>query len=66
MPFGQQPSYLFRDNDGVYGDEVSRFLVELGLPKSKRPTDAPGKMKSIRGKVWRYATARVVGPRDGP
>jgi hypothetical protein len=27
MPFGQQPSYLFRDNDGIYGDEVSRFLV---------------------------------------
>ena len=21
MPFGLQPTYLFRDNDGIYGDE---------------------------------------------
>ena len=49
MPFGQQPSYLFRDNDGIYGDEVSRFLVGLGLQKSKRPTAAPGKIHSWKG-----------------
>jgi hypothetical protein len=25
MPFGRQPTYLFRDNDGIYGDEVTGF-----------------------------------------
>ena len=49
MPFGQQPSYLFRDNDGIYGDQVGRFLVGLGLQKSKRPTAAPGKIHSWKG-----------------
>jgi hypothetical protein len=29
MPFGQQPSYLFRDSDGIYGDEVTRFLSQI-------------------------------------
>ena len=33
MPFGQQPSYLFRDNDGIYGDEVGRFLAGTGIAK---------------------------------
>jgi len=28
MPFGQQPSYLFRDNDGICGEEV--FPDECG------------------------------------
>jgi hypothetical protein len=35
MPFDQQPSYLFRDNDGVYGDEVSRFVVGTGIAEVK-------------------------------
>ena len=35
MPFGVQPSYLFRDNDGIYGDEVSRFLVGTGIEEVK-------------------------------
>jgi putative transposase len=35
MPFGVQPSYLFRDNDGIYGDEVSRFLVGTGIKEVK-------------------------------
>ena len=64
MPFGQQPSYLFRDNDGLYGDEVSRFVVGSGVAEVKKGPPVP-LAKSIRGKVWRYATARVVGPRGG-
>jgi putative transposase len=35
MPFGVKPSYLFRDNDGIYGDEVSRFLVGTGIKEVK-------------------------------
>jgi hypothetical protein len=31
MPFGVQPSYLFRDNDAIYGDEVGRFLKRTGI-----------------------------------
>ena len=35
-------THLFRDNDGIYGDEVRQFLVGIGLKKSKRPTGARG------------------------
>jgi len=31
MPFGIQPTYLFRDNDRIYGDEVGRFLKGTGI-----------------------------------
>ena len=27
-PFGRQPRYLFRDNDGIYGHGVDAFLRE--------------------------------------
>jgi hypothetical protein len=26
MPYGQQPRFVFRDNDGIYGDGVEEFL----------------------------------------
>src|SRR3974377_1787769 len=41
MPFGQQPSYLFRDNDGIYGDEVGRFLVGTGVAEVKTAHRCP-------------------------
>ena len=41
MPFGQQPTYLFRDNDGIYGDEVSRFLVGTGIAEVKTAHRCP-------------------------
>ena len=41
MPFGQQPSYLFRDNDGIYGDEVGRFLVGTGIAEVKTAHRCP-------------------------
>ncbi len=31
MPFGQQPRYLFRDNDQIYGQAVRAFLVGCGI-----------------------------------
>ena len=41
MPFGQQPSYLFRDNDGIYGDAVSRFVVGTGIAEVKTAHRCP-------------------------
>jgi len=41
MPCGQQPSYVFRDNDGIYGDEVSRFLVGTGIAEVKTAHRCP-------------------------
>jgi hypothetical protein len=41
MPFGQQPSYLFRDNDGIYGDEVGRFVVGTGITEVKTAHRCP-------------------------
>ena len=31
MPFGLQPRYLFRDNDGIYGHGVALFLQRRGI-----------------------------------
>lgn len=31
MPFGLQPKYLFRDNDGIYGNGVRAFLESCGI-----------------------------------
>jgi len=31
MPFGEQPRYLFRDNDGIYGHGVGAFLICCGI-----------------------------------
>jgi putative transposase len=41
MPFGQQPNYLFRDNDGIYGEAVSRFLVGNGIEEVKTAYRCP-------------------------
>jgi putative transposase len=41
LPFGLQPRYMFRDNDGVYGDEVSRFLVGTGIEEVKTAYRSP-------------------------
>jgi hypothetical protein len=58
MPFGQQPTYLFRDNDRIYGVEVDRFLAGSGIEEQNGPPVPVA--KSIRGKVWRHPAARAV------
>ena len=40
-PFGLQPRYMFRDNDGIYGDEVSRFLKRTGIEEVKTAYRSP-------------------------
>jgi len=46
-PFDLQPRYMFRDNDGIYGDEVSRFLVGTGIEKVKTAYRSPWQITSI-------------------
>ena len=40
-PFGLRPRYMFRDNDGIYGDAVSRFLVGTGIEQVKTAYRSP-------------------------
>ena len=40
-PCGLQPRYMFRDNDGIYGDAVSRFLVGTGIEEVKTAYRSP-------------------------
>jgi putative transposase len=46
MPFGQQPTYLFRDNNGIYGDEVGQFLVGTGIEEIKTAYRSPWQTRS--------------------
>jgi transposase InsO family protein len=41
MPFDSQPRYMFRDNDGIYGNEVSRFLGGTGIEEVKTACRSP-------------------------
>jgi hypothetical protein len=41
MPFGQQPTYLFRDNDRIYGEEMRRFLLGTGIEEIKTACRSP-------------------------
>jgi putative transposase len=40
-PFGSQPRYLFRDNDGIYGHEVSQYLIGTGIEEVKTAYRSP-------------------------
>jgi transposase InsO family protein len=40
-PFGIQPTYLFRDNDGIYGDDVSQFLRGTGIEEVRTAFRSP-------------------------
>jgi putative transposase len=41
MPFGIQPTYLFRDNDAIYGGEVGRFLKGTGIEEVRTAFRSP-------------------------
>ena len=40
-PFGKQPRYLFRDNDGIYGHGVSAFLESCGILEVRTAYQSP-------------------------
>ena len=65
LPAEFEPSYLFRDNDGVYGDEVGRFLVGTGIAEVKTAHHCPWQNPFVE-RYGGYPTARVAGARDGP
>ena len=41
MPFGLQPKYLFRDNDGIYGNGVRAFLDKCGIEEVRTAYRSP-------------------------
>jgi len=41
MPFGEQPRYLFRDNDGIYGHGVHGFLTCCGILQVRTAYQSP-------------------------
>jgi len=41
MPFGTQPKYLFRDNDGIYGLGVKAFLKSSGIEEVRTAYRSP-------------------------
>ena len=41
MPYGVQPKYLFRDNDGIYGNGVRAFLDSCGMEEAHRACRSP-------------------------
>ncbi len=41
MPWGEQPRYMHRDNDGIYGDGVSAFLVSCDIEEVRTAFRSP-------------------------
>ena len=41
MPFGLQPKYLFRDNDGIYGNRVRAFLESCDIEEVRTAYRSP-------------------------
>jgi hypothetical protein len=41
MPFGRQPRYVFRDNDGIYGYGVKLFLESCGIREVRTALRSP-------------------------
>jgi putative transposase len=41
MPFGEQPRYLFRDNDGIYGHGIALFLKRCGTREVRAALQSP-------------------------
>jgi transposase InsO family protein len=40
-PFGRQPRFLFRDNDGIYGHGVRAFLISCGIREVRTTYGSP-------------------------
>jgi hypothetical protein len=41
MPFGEQPRYVFRDNDGIYGQGVRGFLRSCSIREVRTAFRSP-------------------------
>ena len=40
-PFGRQPRYVFRDNDGIFGHEVRAFFDSCGIEEVRTAYRSP-------------------------
>lgn len=41
MPFGKQPRFMFRDNDGIFGHGVGLFLTRCGIEEVRTAFRSP-------------------------
>ena len=62
MPYGLQPKYLFRDNDGIYGNGVKAFLKGCGIEEVRTAYRSPWQNPFIDRyvSIQPYATNREV------
>ena len=51
MPFGEQPRYLFRDNDGIYGHGVALFLESCGIDEVRTAPRSPWQSRYIERSI---------------
>ena len=63
IPFGKQPKYLFRDNDGIYGLGVKAFLKISGIEEVRTAYRSPWQNPFIErffGTLWREVLDHVM------
>ena len=46
FPYDTMPRYLIRDRDGIFGNEVGRFLKDMGIHEALARHDHPGSQLS--------------------
>lgn len=62
-PFGQQPRYLFRDNDGIYGHGVRAFLISCSILEVRTAYQSPWQNRYIErfiGTLWQELLHHVI------
>ena len=62
-PFGQQPRYLFRDNDSLYGCGVQTFLERCGIEEVRTAYRCPWQNPFVErfiGTLWRELLNHVI------
>ncbi len=57
MPFGLQPKYLFRDNDGIYGNGVRAFLESCGIKEVRTAYRSPWQIHLWNGILEHYVAS---------
>jgi len=62
-PFGLQPQYLFRDNDGIYGQGVARFLKSCQMEEVRTAYRCPWQnpfVERFGGRLKREVSDHVI------
>ena len=53
-PFGKQPQYVFRDNDGIYGYGVRAFWTPVASRRCAPPMSRRGRTPTSSGSSERF------------